>query len=378
MTLEFRPARPSEFDDVMAFLARQFKTPAEGFTDMTHAFTPRPSVIRQTHLALRDGKLVGVYGIFPRRLRIAEAELSAAGIGGVCARRDLRGQGIMTFMIRTGDEIMRAEGIDVAALGGERFRYRSFGWDGGGRQYRFVLNKRCLTRCRVPKGPARRYDPGRDFAKLRRAHDALACRLVRSSDYFRRVIQRKGREIFVSDRRGKFAYAFCQRPSHLVEVAGHPEGIGAIAWRLLERKDVDEVTLTIGPENGDLSRWLVQTGAESRSHFSASWQIKIVDLAGTLRKLLPEIRRRAPRGLPEGRVTLQMLDSNQSATLRYGRRFAVEPGSGRARLALSDAEMTRLILGPFPLADTFDLPGKLRDLDGMLPIPWHWPMLDRM
>lgn len=376
--LRMKPATVDEYDRVIEFLGRQFNTTPDAFANMSHIYAPDPAIIRQTRLAMRDGQIIGVYGIYPRRLRVGTAELSAAGIGGVCAGREHRGRGIMAAMIHAGDAIMRDSGIDVAALGGERFRYRSFGWDGGGRMYRFILSKRSLRRCGIDPGPVRAFRIARDLPRLRRAHDALEHRLVRDKVYFQRVIARPGRELLVSDRPRQFAYAFVQRPSHCVEVAGHPLGIGAIAWRLLRRNNVDQVEITIGPERNDLFRWLVDNGAESRSHFSASWQIRIMDLASTLTKLLPEIRRRAPQGLPDGRIMLAMRDSGQSATLRYGPRFAIEPCPCRKRLELSDAEMTRLILGPFPLAESFDLSGRLADLDTLLPIPWHWPMLDRM
>lgn len=376
--LRLRPAKADEYDQVIDFLSRQFNCAPEAFANMSHIYAPLSSVMRQTNLAIRDGRIVGVYGIFPRRLRVGSAELSAAGIGGVCTHRAHRGQGIMTFMIRAGDQIMRRAGMDVAGLGGDRFRYRTFGWDGGGRLYRFVLTQRSLRCSGVAPGRARVCQPQRDLPRVRRAHDALQYRLARPKAYFQRVIGRPGRDLVVSDQPGRFAYAFVERPCRLVEVAGHPDGLGAIAWHLIKRRHAQQVEVHIGPEDSDLFRWLVACGAESRSHVSASWQIRILDLFSTLIKLLPEIRRRAPRGLPEGRITLTMRDSDQTATLRFGRRFAVERWCSRTRLTLSDAEMTRLILGPFPLAESFDLPGRLADLNVLLPIPWHWPILDRV
>ena len=376
--LTMRRTKAAEYRQVLQFLKEQYNTTTDAFADMSHIYAPQESIMRQTHLAVQDGEWVGAYGIFPRRLRVGVAELAAAGIGGVCTRRDRRRRGIMSFMIETGDQIMRQAGIDVAGLGGDRFRYHTFGWDGGGRRYEFRLTKRCLDRCHVEPGPVRAYRPKTDFARLRRAHDALMYRLIRPKAHFQRVISRPGRRIVVSDRPGRFAYAFYARPDRPVEVAGHPDGVGAIVWHLLTRHDIDSVTVDIGPEDSDLFRWLVHCGEHARPLFSASWQIKIVDLASTLRKLLPEIRRRAPRGLRDGRVTLIMRDSGQSATLRYGRRFAVEDQASRTRLALSDAEMARLILGPFPLTESFGLSGRLADLDDLLPVPWHWPGLDRV
>lgn len=168
-----RPARATEYEQVIQFLGEQFGCGPEVFSRMSHIYAEQSSVMRQTYLAFRDGDVVGVYGIFPRRLRIGAAELLAAGIGGVCAHRDHRGRGIMAFMIRTGDRIMRQAGIDVAALGGDRFRYRTFGWDGGGRRYEFRLTRRSLDRCDVRAGPVRAYRPDGDLSRLRRAHDAL-------------------------------------------------------------------------------------------------------------------------------------------------------------------------------------------------------------
>ncbi len=376
--LTMRPARAGEYERVVSFLEGHFGALPGTFIRMSHIYTRKPSVIGQTYLALRGEELVGAYGIFPRRLRVGAAELAAAGIGGVCTHRRHRGQGIMTFMIQTGDAIMQKTGTDVAALGGNRFRYGRFGWDGGGRRYQFRLTPRSLERNGVRPAPARACLPSKDLARLRRAHDALQYRLVRPKAYFQRIVGQPDHHVVVSDRTGCFAYAIYRQPDHLLEVAGHPDGLGAIAWRLLTRHGLDHVNVETGPEDSDLFRWLVRCGDYSRPHISASWQIRIIRLASTLHKLLPEIRRRAPRALPDGRITLVMRDSDQSATLRYGRRFAVEHRPCAARLVLSDMEMTRLILGPFPVGRAFGLTGRSTVLDHLLPVSWHWPILDHV
>jgi len=376
--LTMRRSRAAEYARVLEFLAEQFNTSVEAFSGMPHIYVPQPSVMRQTYLAIRDGRTVGAYGIFPRRLRVGATELAAAGIGGVCAHRAHRERGVMAFMIETGDRIMREAGIDVACLGGDRFRYGAFGWDGGGRIHSFRLTRRCLERNGVRPGPVRRYRASTDWARLRRAHDALRYRLVRPKSYFSRVLGRRGVRVLVSDGPGKFAYALHRDPDRLEEVAGHPEGIGAIVRHQLTRRRLDVLSVDTGPEDSDLFRWLVRCGEHSRPHIWGSWQIKIVDLASTLRKLIPELRRRAPRGLRDGRITLVMRDSDQAATLRYGRRFAVESRTSARRLVLSDMEMARLIFGTLPATESFGLTGPLADLDAFLPVPWHWPVLDRV
>ena len=376
--LTMRRSRAAEYGEVLEFIAGQFNAPVESFAGMSHIYAPQPSVMRQTYLAVRDDRTVGAYGIFARRLRAGAAELAAAGIGGVCTDRTRRGRGVMAFMIEAGDRIMRDAGIDVACLGGDRFRYGAFGWDGGGRIHSFRLTRRCLERNGMQPGPVRRYRASTDWARLRRAHDALRYRLVRPKSYFSRVIGRPGLNVLVSDKPRKFAYAIYRDPDRLEEVAGHPDGIGAIVRRQLVRGELDVVHVDTGPEDSDLFRWLVRCGEHSRPHIWGSWQIKILDLASTLRKLIPELRRRAPRGLHDGRVTLVMRDSDQAATLRYGRRFAVDRRTSARKLVLSDMEMARLILGTFPLIESFGLTGPLADLAAFLPVPWHWPVFDRV
>ncbi len=376
--LRFRSTRPEEFDTLMAFLAAQFGCSEDLFRGMSHGYIRTPTVIGQTHVAVDGDEIVGAYGIFPRRLRLGSAELSAAGIGGVSVREDRRGQGIMTWMIRSGDAMLRNLGIHVACLGGDRFRYREFGWEGGGRRHLLRLTQRSLDRSGAASGPARRFRPQTDLAKVKRAHDALGYRLVRPKAYFERLLRRPGIETVVSDRPRRFAYAIFRSPERIVEGAGHPDGLAAIVRRLLSQSSTNHVNLEIGPERNAMLRWAIQSADYSRPDSSASWQIRILDLRSTLRSLLPELRRRAPRGLTDGRVTLTMTDSGQSATLRYGRRFAVEARPCRVHMRLRDADMARLILGTIPAIEGFALKGRLTDLDAIFPVDWHWPTMDRV
>lgn len=375
---QLRAVRLDERDQLLDFLGEQFDAGRELFENMTHLYAPVGSLIRQSHWLLEGDDIVGSYGIFPRKLVLGRAELKAAGIGGVCARHDCRNQGVMTDMIRLGDAMMRRAGIDVAVLGGDRFRYRTFGWDGGGRRYEFRLTKRCLERCEVTPGPVRCYEASRDLARVRRAYESLQHRVVRPKAYFERVLSRPGLEVLVSDAPKAFAYAIVRDGARMIEVAGEPDGVGAIAHGLLAREGVDLVTVETGAECSDLMRWLIHCGEYSRPHISASYQIRIVDLVSCLTHLLPEMRRRARPDMPEGEVTLVMTDSDQSATLRYGRRFVVSRKPCRNKMLMPDSAIATLVLGPYGLAEAFGLKRAYRDLACFLPIPWHWPTPDRL
>ncbi len=369
----------TERDELIGFLSEQFDVDRDAFERMSHLYSPVATLLRQSYWALEGDEVVGSYGIFPRTLVVGDAKLKAAGIGGVCARQDHRNRGVMTDMIRLGDAVMRRAGIDVAVLGGDRFRYRRFGWDGGGRRYEFRLTTRCLECCDVPTGPVRGYERLRDLARVRRAHDAARYRIDRPKAYFERVLARPGFEVLVSDAPDAFAYVIVRDDDRIIEACGHPRGVGAIIHDLLGREGVEVVTVEMGPEPGELLRWLIHCGEYSRPIMSASYQIRILNLASCLEHLLPEMRRRAARAAcVAGQVTLVMTDSGQSATLHVGRRFRVSRKPCPRRILLPDSAMAQLLLGPYHLDHIVDVQGAYRDLCCFLPIPWHWPAADRI
>jgi predicted GNAT family N-acyltransferase len=99
--------------------------------------------------AIRQGtQLMAVVGVFPRTLRVAGAAtpLIVGGIGNVATHQRLsRGSGHMRTLMAHCVEQMRADGCDLAILGGQRQRYAYYGFEKCGTNVSFALSGKNVT-----------------------------------------------------------------------------------------------------------------------------------------------------------------------------------------------------------------------------------------
>ncbi|MBQ7976306.1 MAG: GNAT family N-acetyltransferase [Clostridia bacterium] len=118
------------------------------------------------HLTARkDGKICGAAASYPLVYRAGGAELKIRANGNVAVSEDCRGLGIMSEIMNRIDADDRQEGADLCYLHGARARYRRFGFELCGFEYRFVF-----TRSMLGKGEP---EYKLKYVDLRSSHEAL-------------------------------------------------------------------------------------------------------------------------------------------------------------------------------------------------------------
>ena len=86
------------------------------------------------------GSIKAIVGAYPMTLIAGGHPLNTVGIGGVSVHPDARGKGYMRCLMDTVMEAMRAQGVQLACLGGARHRYNHWGFEKAGTQLEFEFD----------------------------------------------------------------------------------------------------------------------------------------------------------------------------------------------------------------------------------------------
>lgn len=88
-----------------------------------------------------DGDMVvGSALSLPRKMVIGSKTLTVNGIGSVACHPRMGGKGIMSKLMKYNNEEMRKNGVQMAYLGGRRYRYNHFGYEIGGTNYNLEVS----------------------------------------------------------------------------------------------------------------------------------------------------------------------------------------------------------------------------------------------
>jgi len=92
------------------------------------------------YLIKEDGRIKAMVCAFPMRWKAGETELKISYIGTVSVHPYARGKGYMKRLMAEAISDMRREGYHLSALGGQRQRYRYYGYELGGFGWTFEIN----------------------------------------------------------------------------------------------------------------------------------------------------------------------------------------------------------------------------------------------
>lgn len=96
---------------------------------------------KYNYLARKAGKIVAAVGVYDGILNVGESKLNYRGIGNVAVKKEERGNGLMSSLLKEALKDMYRDGIHFAVLGGQRQRYGYFGFDSVGVEYRATINR---------------------------------------------------------------------------------------------------------------------------------------------------------------------------------------------------------------------------------------------
>lgn len=131
MTTEIIHLGSEDFEEAMDFMDLAFgeHSPHDFAQLLPSVYRPTEQHMACNHAIRADGRIEAVVGMYPIPWRAGSIDLRIAGIGGVCTHRRRRGRGHMRALMEHCVADMREQEYDFSWLGGQRQRYRRYGYD---------------------------------------------------------------------------------------------------------------------------------------------------------------------------------------------------------------------------------------------------------
>lgn len=344
-----RLVRVSEFDDMLALLDRCFG----GDTAIEER---NPNAYRRTHrqrhaVITVDGEVVSHAACVPQRLAIGSEGVACHGIGGVATDESHRGKGYMSQLLSFWLDRLDDAEVPLVELGGDRQRYRRFGWENASRMLVYSVTDRSFDgpRERDP-GPLERYRVTDDQLDIALAlHDDRSPRLVRSRQLHDALLSRPDVETLLWRTAGDESYLVVTADSgsrNVLEFGGDPAGFESLLGTVMADPDTDDLRV-YGHATDSLLR-------HCRPH-AAGWSVQpnrkqlICDLRGTLAGFEPQLSARWQHIDGGNALPLRLaIDGSDIVELGFDADgVTVEPADGPTDIVRSRADMADLLFG-FP------------------------------
>ncbi len=367
----------SDFEPAMQLLDRAFAE--HGVADFASLhpalYQPTPAYMAR-HLGVREGRrLVAMLGVYPIDWRLGDRTLPVAGIGGVAVDPDARGRGLMRLLMDRARATIATRGDPLGYLGGQRQRYRRFGWEASGVRLRLELSAKNLAAI-VARAPAVTLAPSTpaDHAELAALHGAQSFRCARPDERFAAHLRTWRHESLVA-RLGERIVGYlvvAARERWITElVAPGPD----LAVELLRAHVRDARSWSVLLPNVPTAL-LSRLAAEAESvvvEQNGNWWVR--DWVRVVGELLAY--RHAVRPLLPGEVVLRCAE--QTFRLRVdGTGAGAAPSAAPPSLSLDAPTLTRLLFGPLPPAAVVRLPAAAGVLAAWCPLPLALPVQDQV
>lgn len=141
----YRKARPEERAAYIKFADMVFSndgSPISFETAVPKVYGAHVDSSDMHYLAVDDEKGIrGLVGVMPNELHVGAETLKIGYIGTVSVHPEARGEGHMKALMKMAIEDMKADGVDIALLGGQRQRYEYFGFAKGGIGYSVTIGE---------------------------------------------------------------------------------------------------------------------------------------------------------------------------------------------------------------------------------------------
>lgn len=257
----------------------------------------REHLIPSSMYFLDDNEIMSTIGIYPLQMQISYGDKSAVlgigGIGSVGTVAEYRGMGLMSQMLNQVNKKMYDDGYDISWLGGDRYRYKNYGWDLSGRVAYFAVNLRDLKRlydlntdCQLIEGGIQHIDI------LESLYSGYSTRVLRDKSTWQSVFNRKGSKISIlmdNDENAKSYMIYIpQSPENIGELQGEANSIVDMLMKHMQKNDLDRVVIEYPYNDDDTFKLLSDICAGYRTENGN--QIKVVNVESTWEKLKPIIK----------------------------------------------------------------------------------------
>ncbi len=346
MTLQVRQGRPAEWKEILAVSQAAFNVDHTYFPKGWPHTYPDPSAAEWFVVCVDEGKIIGVINQTPVALRIAGVRLKAVGIGGVGVLPEARKRGAMSAMLRASNAWQNQAGTVLGFLGGERIRYRRYGYELAGERVTAMITHKQLADAE----PVRmRRLTRKDAAGVLRLYRRSPLWVDRDAVWQERLLRRSG---FVA-----YGNASGLLRAYLVIGKGAPQGVHEL---------VGEARLLPGLLNAHLRRWKlgsiqcawipeyaphVELGRNAGWMSSnAAQQVRVFDFERFLRQMAGPLGAGFRRLGVSGAVRVRHRDEGTSFDLALNRTgvLSVAPaqGKGKPDVAMDAAGWVRTFFPP--------------------------------
>lgn len=404
--------RAADFEELMEFLPRAFRWSTRFDQVLPAIYQPTDEHMACCSVIRRNGRIAAHVGFFPIELRVGDATLRVAGVGGVAVDAAWRGRDLMRRLMDSGMERVRCEGLHLAYLDGQRQWFHRWGFEKCGATVQLSLRPDDLIRASALQEPptielrTQRSGPA-SFGALKRAHDAQSLHCERSQASFPRYLRFRGGETFVATRPDGEVLGYLVIDPGLTTIYEMVYTETSVALQMLHR-------IAAKLQSGHYSRARSRLAAtvrnvirrhddedsERRIHLeftaldpataldrisqlsenvdvttSGNWHV--LDWPAVVGSLLAY--QRSVRRVAEGRVVLAITGQPRNLELRV----TPEGSSCGWTSAAPDLDVDpmtamRLLFGPLPPTLVAPLPGSAAALEDWCPLPLALPMLDRV
>ena len=392
---EYRWAQPSDYQNIIdeanhAFDTAHYTGDFEKDTGKD-SFFPRilpklyqnPRIAPMHVLALEDGKICGLVGLFDLPYVVHGTPLKVKGIGTVSVRPGYRGKGYMKELMAMAVRRAEEEQADYMVLGGRRQRYGHWGFEQAGAMPSYKVMKHNLHYVYGEDA-----DFGYRFRKLlpedadaireeRKLREAAQVHMVYPENEEYAVLCSMGTVPYLIEKDQQFAGTFLYEENERQ----------VYDLRLKEKKDVcpvvndlmrafgaDELKLThFGPGEEEMTAAL-SVLSEDCSIVSDA-MIKVLNYERTLRAYLALAA--AVRPLPDGELRCAFANGERLLLSVRGGKSSVEklPEDEAADLSLSELGATRLMFHHHTVLHSFgvEIPAAVR---AWFPLPFYENLSD--
>lgn len=141
----YRKARPEEREAYIEFADMVFTnngTPISFEQSIPKVYGSHIDSADMQYVAVDDEKGIrGLVAVMPNELYVGGDTLKIGYIGTVSVHPEARGEGHMKKLMQMAIDGMKADGVDISLLGGQRQRYEYFGFAKGGVGYAFTVGE---------------------------------------------------------------------------------------------------------------------------------------------------------------------------------------------------------------------------------------------
>jgi GNAT superfamily N-acetyltransferase len=342
------------------------------------------------YVLAHQGKLVSQLEVFHDQIRIHDATIPVASIGGVCTHPDYRSKGLASHLLDHCAGKLVQEGARLMLISGAGGLYSRLGNVPHGRFIYFSIKPGQSSSWRpTPADLVLRRLTSADTLPISRLYQAEPIHFIRRNSDFSEVLHDPLRNTYVCadqwivERSGQaVAYLFLGNPwefelgagsRHAGEYAGSRLAMVDALKALLTTSDLQELAWPVAWQDLELIQLLQDCGYCGSVRPLYDHTLRIVNFPGFMNDLRPILRARL------GAKLLRGLRFEQSGPLLGGTgtdRYTILWGSDR--LELDGAAMTRLVMGNAESeTEPIRFPGALAEvIPGLFPLPSFLPGLN--